>query len=1722
MKKCLLNFALTILFSVGCFAQFSKTHYMPPLSNSSSIPTGPQYLYISTPSITPITYQIKQLGSTIITGTVSRDIPAVFDTSINGNTNQFVIESSALNTVLSDRGYIIEAQDVIYVSGRLIDDSGNQAGAVVSKGLAALGKTFRIGGMTNSLNSSYGAIHQTFIAVLATENNTTVTFSNIGAGAVLIGNAAVGNTPPPVVLNAGQSYVIAVQGPTAANRAALIGSLVSSDKPIAVNCGSFLGSNGELGNVDMGFDQIVSAERTGKEYIFVKSTGQNNVERVLLIANEDGTTVFLNGGGAPTATLNAGQYVNLTGVSYNSNGIMYVSTNKNVFAYQSVGDGTLPSQANQELFFVPPLSCETPKEINNIPFIEQIGTRSFTGRVTLTTKTGSTLNFIVNGTPYSLSGLIASGAIVTGPTSVSGNAAYECYTIKGLGGNVSVLSSTQLYLAAYGSDGAATFGGYYSGFTFKPEVVLQPVNVAQANCIPNVELKVSAVTGFDQFQWYFNGNAISGATTNIYSPTQPGYYKVKATLSACSVDLFSDEIPVSNCATNLDNDAANDNVDLDYDNDGLTNCAESYGNQIINTFAPTPIAVGTYTNTYTATVTTSTTASPIPFSGNSDGSFISEIPAGKQNFLKYDLTFAQPVTLAMDYITTAVATDLINSNAEFIINSPINQTITVLNPTNQLLIDTNYDGIFESGVTQFSSFEVRFRLNSTTPLAAGTGTFKFVTNNATFISFTHKNLLDTAGNKATFKFYAVCVPKDSDGDGIPDQLDLDSDNDGITDRIESQGAPFIANTGSDTNADGLDNVFGNGLTPADSDADGIPDYLDLDSDNDGIYDLVESGSNAPDANNNGIIDGSNFGANGLNNTVETAPDSGILNYIVANTDADTVSNYLEIDSDNDLCNDVIEAGFLDSNADGLLGTIAPPTVNPSNGLVTSGSGYTAPNGNYTIAAPISISAQPTNKSVCEFQNTSFTLTSTAVDSYQWQISTNNGTLWTDVINNATYSGATTVTLSITNAQFSMDNYQYRVFLNKNGNSCGLYSNSATLTIFNLPVVTATPITIVQCDTDTDGIAPVNLEIKNASISTSSASSQSQVFSYYTTLNAANSADATYLIPQANQTAYVTSNTTVWARIQNNNGCFRIKQINVIVQVTQLANYNKFQTKCDDLTTIAPALPDDRDGIAKFDFAYITPDIQTILGNTGYTVSYYRNQADFFAQVDSNGNSLAIPTTPLVAGGESISNYRNNAPYTNSQVIYIRVESTLTGGCFGNGTITLTVEALPTVNPVNPTGATIADKNLIRVCDNDQVPGFSFNTAGIENNILNGQTNKTVTYYDSSNNVIAFSNPYVTTTNSEIIKVRVTNNTADQCFYEGSFELRVDILPQAFTTDLTLMALLTVCDDEADPKDQDGFYPFVTTTFSATIFGAQTGMDIKYTLADGTILSSLPNPFLTKNQNVTVTVTNPLNTSCPISKVINFVVNPTPKIDLNLTGQADQLVCSNIPTFTVTIDAGITDGAPTNTYNYKWFKNGLAILGATNYTLDINTAGLYTVDVSYPTTSCAKTRTIKVTASDIATIDSITITDLSDINSVSVVAAGGGNYVYGLDNQFGPFQNDILFTGIDIGQHILYVKDLNGCGITSKVFYILGSPPFFTPNGDGFNDTWNVKGIDPNINSSSIVYIFDRYGKLIKQISPIGAGWDGTFNGLELPSDDYWFSIKFTDGRSTKGHFALKR
>ncbi len=154
-------------------------------------------------------------------------------------------------------------------------------------------------------------------------------------------------------------------------------------------------------------------------------------------------------------------------------------------------------------------------------------------------------------------------------------------------------------------------------------------------------------------------------------------------------------------------------------------------------------------------------------------------------------------------------------------------------------------------------------------------------------------------------------------------------------------------------------------------------------------------------------------------------------------------------------------------------------------------------------------------------------------------------------------------------------------------------------------------------------------------------------------------------------------------------------------------------------------------------------------------------------------------------------------------------------------------------------------------------------------------------------------------------------------------------------------------------------------------------------------------------------------------------------------------------------------------------------------------------------------------------------DLSDNNIVEIVVANpDGNYEYAING--GEFQDDPVFNNVPPGVNTVIINDKNGCGTTEPIeFLVVGYPKFFTPNADGIHDRWNVYGISTLIDP--VVFIFDRYGKLLKQIDETTIGWDGTFNGRPMPSSDYWFRMDYSrdeDGiivaRSVRTHFTLKR
>jgi gliding motility-associated-like protein len=390
---------------------------------------------------------------------------------------------------------------------------------------------------------------------------------------------------------------------------------------------------------------------------------------------------------------------------------------------------------------------------------------------------------------------------------------------------------------------------------------------------------------------------------------------------------------------------------------------------------------------------------------------------------------------------------------------------------------------------------------------------------------------------------------------------------------------------------------------------------------------------------------------------------------------------------------------------------------------------------------------------------------------------------------------------------------------------------------------------------------------------------------------------------------------------------------------------------------------------------------------------------------------------------------------------------------------------------------------------------------------------TISYIDQNNNPVPtpFPNPFLTATQS--ITATITNNTSQACNYATSINFVVDTVPQVVPLPISWTS---ICDDELDVLAQNGSVAFDTSSFQSTLVGNQTNVIVNYfDQQNNPLPSPLPNPFISGSQNITVVISNANNTSCKINYTIPLKVIERPII--NPIGQ--ELICSNNANFIRIIDAALVNPASSLDYSYEWSLNNSIIPNQTQYTLAINIAGSYEVTVTN-SDGCKSTRTIEVTASNTATIDNIEIKDLQANNTISVFVSGLGNYVYSLDNQ--NFQSENTFTEVVPGFYTVYVKDLNQCGIVSEQISVLGIPSFFTPNGDGANDTWFITGINNQFNTKSIISIFDRYGKLLTQFKAYGSGWDGTSNGQTMPSDDYWYTVQLQDGRTIKGHFALKR
>ncbi|MGV3460080.1 MAG: T9SS type B sorting domain-containing protein [Flavobacterium sp.] len=230
------------------------------------------------------------------------------------------------------------------------------------------------------------------------------------------------------------------------------------------------------------------------------------------------------------------------------------------------------------------------------------------------------------------------------------------------------------------------------------------------------------------------------------------------------------------------------------------------------------------------------------------------------------------------------------------------------------------------------------------------------------------------------------------------------------------------------------------------------------------------------------------------------------------------------------------------------------------------------------------------------------------------------------------------------------------------------------------------------------------------------------------------------------------------------------------------------------------------------------------------------------------------------------------------------------------------------------------------------------------------------------------------------------------------------------------------------------------------------------------------------------------------------VTPDPQIT------TEGKICNNNPV-ALTASAGYL--------SYTW-SNGM-----TGRTIYVTEPGDYTVFVEkkYGNVVCPGFAEVTIQESATPKITKIETKDWSQSeNSITIHATGTENILYSIDGI--NYQKENTFTNLETGKYEVYVKDELECGHDVKEVVLLYYPNFFTPNGDGVHDNWQIKYsiLEPKMK----VQIYDRYGKLITGFTGTSEGWDGTLNGSRLPSTDYWFVVTRADGREYKGHFAMIR
>jgi gliding motility-associated-like protein len=482
-----------------------------------------------------------------------------------------------------------------------------------------------------------------------------------------------------------------------------------------------------------------------------------------------------------------------------------------------------------------------------------------------------------------------------------------------------------------------------------------------------------------------------------------------------------------------------------------------------------------------------------------------------------------------------------------------------------------------------------------------------------------------------------------------------------------------------------------------------------------------------------------------------------------------------------------------------------------------------------------------------------------------------------------------------------------------------------------------------------------------------------------------------------------------------------------------------------------------------------------LGSCTNSIPFIQSPQNFCIQQNATINSIAItgqniqwydaPTNGNLL--PNITTLVNGTTYYTSQTI---------NGCESNR-VPVSVQILNTPAPTGNANQSFCSTQNATVAD-----------------IITNGTN--VIWYNSATNTTPLANTTLLTNNTTYFAAQTING----CESVNRLAVTISLINTLNATNYAEV----ICDDLNDNIEIKNL-----TTYNSNLISS-TGNTFKY-------YSDYNEAFLNSNQQIT----NFANYNLALGTNTFYVRIDSPNTCFQIVTLTLELVSKPIIPINdiepLCEGKNITLNAGNNYDTYTWST------GEITQQITITQPGSYSVTVTenHGATTCTSTKNFTVVNSNIPTIQEIISSDWTENNNTITVLLQNnsqGDYEYSLNGI--DFQNNPVFNNLEAGEYTIFVRDKNGCGMVSGELYLLMYPKFFTPNGDGYNDYWKIKfsEIEPNLT----IKIFDRYGKLMKQLGTNSLGWDGKYLGKDVPSSDYWFIVTRENGKEYKGHFSLKR